>query len=126
MRSLSPSLIFVCTPTVSPTRHSATCPLTSGLTFRCSTSSIAFERIFVSSSDYRSPKINSPSSLLLCEQIGAAFACVRDRLLLPPPRDLLVVPGEEVLRHPQSAEIGRARVLRSFQQALAGEALGLC
>src|SRR6267378_1501333 len=107
--------------TLSPTRNSGTCPLTSGLTFRCSTSSIAFARFFVSSSDYRSPKINIPSSLLLCEQIGAPLACARHRLLLPPPRDLLVVPGEEDLRHPQSAELGRARVLRSFQQALAGE-----
>src|SRR6267143_5264919 len=126
MRSLSPSLIFVCTRTVSPTRNSGTCPRTSGLTFRCSTSSIAFARIFVSSSDYRSPKINIPSSLLPCEQIGAPLACARHRLVLPPPRDLLVVPREEDLRHPQSAELGRAGVLRSFQQALAGEALALC
>src|SRR5438132_243850 len=47
--SLSPSLIFVCTRTVSPTRNSGTWPRTSGVTFRCSTSSIAFERIFVPS-----------------------------------------------------------------------------
>src|SRR5882762_4282039 len=126
MRSLSPSLIFVCTRTVSPTRNSGTCPRTSGLTFRCSTSSIAFARIFVSSSDYRSPKFKIPSSLLPCEQIGAPLACARHRLVQSPPRDLLVVPREQDLRHPQSAELGRAGVLRSFQQALAGEALGLC
>src|SRR3954464_12131065 len=45
MRSLSPSLIFVCTRTVSPTRKAGSCARVSGFTLRCSTSSIAFARI---------------------------------------------------------------------------------
>src|SRR5712672_2586008 len=89
MRSLSPSLIFVCTRTVSPTRNSGICPRTSGLTFRCSTSSIAFERIFAPSSDYRSPKNNTPSSLLP----GVL------RPLQEPVRKALGVCGELVAQH---------------------------
>src|SRR5258705_551915 len=123
MRSLSPSLIFVCTRTVSPTRNSGICPRASGLTFRCSTRSIAFERIFVPSSDYRSPKNNTPSSLLPGEQIGAALACARHRLLLPPLRDPLVISGKEDFRHPHAAKLGRPGVLRALQKAVAREAL---
>src|SRR5260370_16394202 len=45
MRSLSPSLILVCTLTVSPTRNAGTWARLSCFTFRSSTSSIAFARI---------------------------------------------------------------------------------
>src|SRR5689334_18915534 len=126
MRSLSPSLIFVCTLTVSPTRNPGMRPRVSGFTFRCSTSSIAFERIFVPSSfDYPSPETQSSSSLLLIEQVGTPLARARHGLLPPPTRDPGVVAGEQNLRHPQPAEFRRARVLRPLEQALAREALAL-
>src|SRR3954466_3850497 len=127
MRSLSPSLILVCTLTVSPTRNSGTWPRTSGFTFRCSTSSIAFARIFVPSSlDYRSPKNQSSSSLLLPEEIRAPLARARERLLLAPARDPRVIAGQEYIGYLQPAELRRAGVLRPLEQALAGEALALC
>src|SRR2546430_4550413 len=56
-------------------------------------------------SDYRSPKNTSPSSLLPGEQIGAALACARHRLLVPPLRDLPVIAREEDLGDPQAAEL---------------------
>src|SRR5437763_689446 len=131
MRSLSPSLILVCTLTVSPTRNSGTCPRTSGFTFRCSTSSIAFERIFDPSCSqlpkvvYRSPKNPFPSSLLLsvAQQIRPPLPCPLQGLFLAPLRDLRVIAREQDFRHFQAAKIRRAGVLRPFEQALAGEAL---
>src|SRR5207302_11474672 len=77
-------------------------------------------------SDYRSPKNNLPSSLLPGEQVGAALACARHRLLAPPLRDLRVVAGEEHVRNAQTAEVGRPRILRPLEKPVAGKALRLC
>src|SRR5438132_10892328 len=76
--------------------------------------------------DYRSPKNNLPSSLLPGEQIGAALACARHRLLPAPLRDLRVVAGEEHVRNPETTEVRRPRVLRPFEKPVAGTALRLC
>src|SRR5207253_1405322 len=76
--------------------------------------------------DYRSPKNNLPSSLLPGEQIGAALACARHRLLPAPLRDLRVVAGEEHVRNAQTAEVGRPRILRPLEKPVAGKALRLC
>src|SRR5437016_1114447 len=77
-------------------------------------------------SDYRSPKNNLPSSLLPCEQIGAALACARHRLLAPPLCDLAMIAGQQHIGHPEPAELRRARVLRPLEQAFAGKTLRLC
>src|SRR5712692_5496010 len=127
MRSLSPSLILVCTRTVSPTRNCGSWARTSGLTFRSSTSSIAFERIFDSScSDlfvYRSPKNRFPSSLF-AGKVRSALARPRQRLLFPPLGDLCVIAREKDFWHFQPAKLGGAGVVRALEEPLA-EALDL-
>src|SRR6267143_765077 len=127
MRSLSPSLILVCTRTVSPTRNCGSWARTSGLTFRNSTSSIAFERIFDSSCldlfVYRSPKNRFPSSLFAAK-VRSALARPRQRLLFPPLGDLCVIAREKDFRHFQPAKLRGAGVVRALEEPLA-EALDL-
>src|SRR5438094_4584099 len=145
MRSLSPSLIFVCTRTVSPTRNAGTWPRASGLTFFCSTSSIAFARIFapllrtcLCRVSYCSLKTKESSSFFsleepqvlgrqaqLLEQVGAALLRAQERLAPAPSRDAGVVPAEQRLRYPRAAELGRPGVLRPLQHHLPGERLAL-
>src|SRR5919204_100850 len=93
IRSLSPSLIFVCTRTVSPTRNAGTWPRASGFTFRCSTNSIAFARIFA------------------------------PLLRPAPARDARVVAAEQRFRHRHPPEFGRPGVLRPLEQHLGPERL---
>src|SRR5438270_8698729 len=143
MRSLWPSLIFVCTRTVSPTRNAGTWFRASGFTFFSSTSSIAFARIFapllrtcLCRVSYCSLKTKESSSFFsleqpqvlgreaqLLEQVGAPFPRAQERLPPAPARDAGVVPAEQGLRDPGTAELRRPGVLRSLQHHLAGERL---
>src|SRR5437660_169657 len=143
MRSLSPSLIFVCTRTVSPTRNAGTWPRASGLTFFCSTSSIAFARIFapllrtcLCRVSYCSLKTKESSSFFsleqpqilgretqLLEQVRAPFPRAQQGLPPAPARDAGVVPAEQRRRDARAAEFGRSGVLRPLQHHLARERL---
>src|SRR5438270_12790779 len=143
MRSLSPSLIFVCTRTVSPTRNSGTRPRASGFTFLCSTNSIAFARIFAPllrtaclRGSYWSLKTPEPSSFFsfeqppvlgregkLLEEVGAPLTRPQERLPPAPARDTGVIAAQERLRDAHPAKFRRPCVLRPLQQHLAAERL---
>src|SRR5258705_9615257 len=143
IRALSPSLIFVCTRTVSPTRKAGTWPRASGFTFFCSTSSIAFARIFapllrtcLCRVSYCSLKTKESSSFFsleqaqvlgreaeLLEQVRAPFPRAQERLPPAPARDAGVVPAEQRLGNARPAEFGRPGVLRPLQHHLARERL---
>src|SRR2546430_633702 len=134
MRSLSPSLIFVCTRTVSPTRNAGTWFRASGFTFFSSTSSIAFARIFapllrtcLCRVSYCSLKTKESSSFFsleepqvlgrqaqLLEQVGAALLRAQERLAPAPSRHAGVVPAEQRLRHPRAAALARPGGLRAL------------
>src|SRR5438132_13789578 len=143
IRSLSPSLIFVCTRTVSPTRNAGTCPRASGFTFLSSTSSIAFARIFapllrtcLCRVSYCSLKTKESSSFFsldepqvlgreaqLLEQVRAPFPRAQQGLLPAPARDAGVVPAEQSRRDAFAAELRRAGVVRALQHHLFGKRL---
>src|SRR6267143_5628463 len=143
IRSLSPSLIFVCTRTVSPTRNAGTWPRASGFTFFCSTSSIAFARIFapllrtcLCRVSYCSLKTKESSSFFsleqaqvlgrqveLLEQVRAPFPRAQERLPPAPARDAGVVPAEQRLGNARAPEFGRTGVLRPLQHHLGRERL---
>src|SRR5690349_11954038 len=144
IRSLSPSLIFVCTRTVSPTRNAGTWPRASGFTFFCSTSSIAFARIFAPllrlaarRVSYCSLKTKESSSFFsleephilgrqpqLLEQVRAPLPRAQKRVPPAPAGDARVVAAEQRRRHRNAPELGRTGVLRPFEDHLPGERLG--
>src|SRR6516162_4352246 len=112
MRSLSPSRTLTCTLTVSPARiagRSASCGF--------STSSIA---------PITPPAIPQLLQDLLLffvqlrpgQQVRPAFERPAQRLPLPPPPDLRVVPGQQHLGHRQDALAGtvRAQNLRGSRE----------
>src|SRR5438309_822527 len=135
MRSLSPSLILVCTLTVSPTRKSGMARRFSAFTFRCSTNSIAFARICLAPSRNgplgvpffaRSVKFHQQfpvfiGQLVPLEQVGPLAARAEQRLPAAPAGDGGVVSAQELSGHALAAEFRRPRVVRRFQEALALE-----
>src|SRR5882762_3871363 len=124
LRMTTPSKIWV--RTVSPSRNAGTWPRASGFTFFCSTSSIAFARIFapllrtcLCRVSYCSLKTKESSSFFsleqaqvlgreaqLLEQVRAPFPRAQERLPPAPARDAGVVPAEQGLRDAPAAEFG--------------------
>src|SRR5512137_2765115 len=123
MRSLSPSLIFVCTRTVSPARKSGT----SLRRYLASTAAISLRSIVSSPLQLVVAGLDEPAvvfvQLQAREQVRAPFPRGPERLAPAPPLHAPVIPGEEDLWDLLSAKRRRPSVVRVLQDGGSGEAL---
>src|SRR5512137_2143618 len=125
MRSLSPSLIFVCTRTVSPARNTGT----SLRRYLASTSAISLRSIVSSPLQLVVAGLDEPAVRFVQfqarEQIRAPITGDAQRLAPPPPLHPPVVAREQHLGNPLAPEYRRTGVLRVLQEGLSREALPL-